>query len=124
MRWTTPSVYKRRTATADTVLGGQRIRAGDKVLVWEMSANRDEEVFDDPFRFDIHRDPNPHVGFGHGPHFCLGANLARLEIDVMFNAILDRWTDIEVAGEPTWTRTNRLSGLKTLPIEFSELPGA
>ncbi len=121
VRWTTPSVYKRRTATVDTVLGGETMRAGEKVLVWEMSANRDETVFDDPFSFDIHRDPNPHVGFGHGPHYCLGANLARLEIEVMFNAILDRWTDIDVVGEATWTRTNRLSGLKSLPVEFTDL---
>ena len=120
VRWTTPSVYKRRTATRDTVLGGQRIRAGDKVVVWEMSANRDEDAFDEPFRFRIDRTPNNHVGFGHGPHFCLGANLARLEIDVMLNAVLDRWHDIEATGVPTWTRTNRLSGLRTLPIAFTD----
>ncbi|MEM7142001.1 MAG: cytochrome P450 [Actinomycetota bacterium] len=120
VRWTTPSVYKRRTATEDTELGGQRIRAGEKVVVWEMSANRDEDVFGDPFTFRFDRGPNNHVGFGHGPHFCLGANLARLEIDVMLNAILDRWTDIEITGGPTWTRTNRLSGLKTLPIAFTD----
>ena len=120
VRWTTPSVYKRRTATTDTVLGGQRIRAGDKVVVWEMSANRDEAAFDEPFRFRIDRTPNNHVGFGHGPHFCLGANLARLEINVMLNAVLDRWHDIEATGEPTWTRTNRLSGLRTLPIAFTD----
>ena len=121
VRWTTPSVYKRRTATQDTVLGGQNIQAGEKVVVWEMSANRDDAVFDDPFEFRIDRSPNNHMGFGHGPHFCLGANLARLEIDVMLNTILDRWTDIEIVGEATWTRTNRLSGLKTLPIEFIDL---
>ena len=120
VRWTTPSVYKRRTATVDTVLGGQRIRAGDKVVVWEMSANRDTAVFDEPFEFRIDRAPNNHVGFGHGPHFCLGANLARLEIDVMLNAVLDRWHDIEATAEPTWTRTNRLSGLRTLPIAFTD----
>ena len=120
VRWATPSVYKRRTATTDTVLGGQRIRAGDKVVVWEMSANRDEAVFDEPFRFRIDRAPNNHVGFGHGPHFCLGANLARLEIDVMLNAVLDRWHNIEATGEPTWTRTNRLSGLRTLPVAFTD----
>ncbi len=120
VRWTTPSVYKRRTATADTVLGNQAIAAGEKVVVWEMSANRDEAVFDDPFEFRIDRSPNNHMGFGHGPHFCLGANLARLEIDVMLNAILDRWSDIEIVGDATWTRTNRLSGLKTLPIEFDD----
>lgn len=120
VRWTTPSVYKRRTATHDTELGGQLIRAGEKVVVWEMSANRDSAVFDDPFEFRVDRRPNNHVGFGHGPHFCLGANLARLEIDVMLNAILDRWSDIEVVGPATWTRTNRLSGLKTLPVQFTD----
>ncbi len=120
VRWTTPSVYKRRTATADTVLGGQRIRAGDKVVVWEMSANRDAAVFGEPFTFRIDRSPNNHLGFGHGPHFCLGANLARLEIEVMLNAILDRWHDIEVTADPTYTRTNRLSGLSSLPIAFTD----
>ena len=121
VRWTTPSVYKRRTATRDTVLGGQQIRAGDKVVVWEMSANRDEAIFDAPFEFRIDRAPNNHVGFGHGPHFCLGANLARLEVDVMLDAVLDRWHHIEATGEPTYTRTNRLSGLRTLPIAFTDI---
>ena len=120
VRWATPSVYKRRTATRDTRLGGQRIRAGEKVVVWEMSANRDAAVFDEPFEFRIDRSPNSHVAFGRGPHFCLGANLARLEIDVMLNAVLDRWHDIEATGEPTYTRTNRLSGLRTLPIAFTD----
>ena len=124
IRWATPSVYKRRTATTDTVLGGQPIRAGEKVVVWEMSANRDGAVFDEPFEFRIDRSPNSHVGFGHGPHFCLGANLARLEIDVMLNAVLDRWHNIEATGEPTYTRTNRLSGLRTLPIAFTDTASA
>ena len=124
VRWATPSVYKRRTATADTVLGGQPIRAGEKVVVWEMSANRDSSVFDEPFEFRIDRSPNSHVSFGHGPHFCLGANLARLEVDVMLNAVLDRWHNIEATGEPTYTRTNRLSGLRTLPIAFTDTASA
>ena len=124
VRWTTPSVYKRRTATCDTVLGGQRIRAGEKVVVWEMSANRDAAVFDEPFEFRIDRAPNNHVGFGHGPHFCLGANLARLEIDVMLNVVLDRWHHIEATGDPTYTRTNRLSGLRTLPVAFADIAPA
>ncbi|MXV97469.1 MAG: cytochrome P450 [Acidimicrobiaceae bacterium] len=124
VRWTTPSVYKRRTATRDAVLGGQQIRAGDKVVVWEMSANRDEAIFDAPFEFRIDRAPNNHVGFGHGPHFCLGANLARQEVDVMLNAVLDRWREIEATGEPTYTRTNRLSGLRTLPIAFTDITRA
>ena len=124
VRWTTPSVYKRRTATRDAVLGGKKIRAGDKVVVWEMSANRDEAIFDAPFEFRIDRAPNNHVGFGHGPHFCLGANLARLEVDVMLNAVLDRWREIEATGEPTYTRTNRLSGLRTLPVVFTDIARA
>ena len=92
VRWTTPSVYKRRTVTRDTELGGQRLRAGDKLTFWEMSANRDDEVFDRPFRFDIGRDPNPHLGFGYGVHYCLGANLARLEIRVMLEELSLRGT--------------------------------
>ena len=88
VRWTTPSPSKRRTATRDDELGGAAIAPGDKVLVWEGSANRDESVFDDADGFDITRDPNPHLGFGHGVHYCLGANLARLEMRVMFEELL------------------------------------
>ena len=91
MRWATPVIHFRRTATHDTVLGGQAIAEGDKVVMWYESANRDERVFDDPFRFDVTRTPNEHVGFGAGgPHFCLGANLARREIGVMFDELF-RW---------------------------------
>jgi cytochrome P450 len=118
VRFTTPSVYKRRTATRDTKLGGQSIAAGDKVTVWEMSANRDAAVFDEPHRFDLGRDPNPHVGFGRGPHFCLGANLARLEIKVLLEEFLASAHDIELAGSPVYTRDNRLFGLRSLPIRF------
>jgi cytochrome P450 len=119
VRWTTPSVYKRRTVTRDTELGGQRLRAGDKLTFWEMSANRDDEVFDRPFRFDIGRDPNPHLGFGHGVHYCLGANLARLEIRVMLEELLAAGHQIEVTGDPIWTRDNRLFGLAHLPVQIS-----
>jgi len=119
VRWTTPSVYKRRTATRDLELGEQKIRAGDKVTVWEMSANHDESVFDAPFRFDIARDPNPHLGFGFGVHYCLGANLARLEIRVMFEELLQRFRAIEIIGEPEFTRDNRLFGLKRLPVRLT-----
>jgi cytochrome P450 len=118
VRWTSPSVYKRRTAAADVELGGCRLRAGDKVTVWEMSANRDEAVFAEPFRFDVARDPNPHVGFGHGVHYCLGANLARLEIRVVLEELLERVQRIELAGEPVWTRSNRLFGLRHLPVSL------
>jgi cytochrome P450 len=118
VRWTTPSVYKRRTLTRDGELGGQRLRAGDKLTFWEMSANRDEAVFEEPFRFDIGRDPNPHLGFGHGVHYCLGANLARLEIRAMLSELLEAGHEIEIAGDPVWTRDNRLFGLKHLPVRI------
>lgn len=116
LRWTSPSVYKRRTVTDDAVVRGQRIARGQKVTIWEMSANRDEEVFADPFRFDIARQPNPHIAFGYGIHFCLGASLARLEMKVMFEELLSRYQDFELAGEPRWTLNNRLVGLRDLPL--------
>jgi cytochrome P450 len=116
VRWTSPSIYKRRTATCDTELRGRSIKQGQKVTVWEMSANRDEEVFSDPFRFDVGRDPNDHVGFGLGAHFCLGANLARLEIKVIFEELLDRFDSFELAGPLAWTNNNRLLGLTQLPV--------
>ena len=118
VRWTTPSVYKRRTLARDTELGGQRLRAGDKLTFWEMSANRDDAVFEDPFRFDVGRAPNPHLGFGHGVHYCLGANLARLEIRVMLEELVAAGLEIEVTGDPVWTRDNRLFGLKHLPVRI------
>jgi cytochrome P450 len=116
VRWTSPSIYKRRTATCDTAMSGQAIAKGQKVTVWEMSANRDEDTFENPFRFDVGRDPNYHVGFGLGTHFCLGANLARLEIRVMFEEILERFENFELTGPLAWTNNNRLLGLKQLPV--------
>lgn len=116
VRWTSPSVYKRRTATRDTVLAGSPIAKGQKVTYWEMSANRDEATFAEPFRFDIGRDPNPHVGFGVGTHFCLGASLARLEIRVMLEELLARFDRFELAGRPTWPRNNRLVGMTRFPV--------
>jgi len=117
VRWTSPSVYKRRTTTRDVELRGRMIRHGQKVTVWEMSANRDREVFEDPFRFDIARDPNFHVGFGLGAHFCLGANLARLELKVMFEELLAHFARFEVTGPLAWTNNNRLLGLTHLPLK-------
>jgi cytochrome P450 len=119
VRWTTPSVYKRRTATCDLELGSEKIRAGEKVTFWEMSANRDEYVFAEPFRFDVARDPNPHLGFGQGVHYCLGANLARLEMRVMFEELFARYTRFEITGPAVFTRENRLLGLKRLPVRLS-----
>ena len=93
------------------------IRKGQKVTVWEMSANRDEDVFENPFRFDVGRDPNYHVGFGLGTHFCLGANLARLEIRVMFEELLSRFERFDLKGPLAWTNNNRLLSLTELPVQ-------
>jgi len=117
LRWTTPSVYKRRTATRDTKLCGVAVAAGDKVSYWELSANRDEREFPEPFAFDIARRPNRHVAFGAGVHFCLGSQLARLEIRVVLEELLARYASIEVVGEPQWMPNNRLVGLKHLPVK-------
>lgn len=118
MRWTSPSPSKRRTATRDAVLGGRRIAAGDKVLVWEGSANRDARAFPEPDRFDVSRDPNPHLAFGQGVHYCLGANLARLETRTVLAELLTRFGTVRTAGAPEWTRSNRHTGLRTLPLVF------
>ena len=116
LRWTTPSVYKRRTVAREVELRGQKLAPGDKVTSWEMSANRDERVFHEPFRFDLQRDPNPHLAFGQGVHYCLGANLARLEIRVFLEELIRRFAAFEPAGPHAWTRDNRLFGLKSLPV--------
>ena len=117
LRWTTPSPSKRRTATREANLGGHAIRPGEKVLIWEGSANRDELVFDRPDALDIRRDPNPHLGFGHGVHFCLGSNLARLEMRVLFEEWLSAFTDLELAGPVEWTRSNRHTGIRHMPLK-------
>jgi cytochrome P450 len=102
IRWASPVMFFARTATCDTELGGANIRSGDRVVLWYPSANRDEREFEDPFRFDIHRSPNHHVSFGGGgPHYCLGASLARKEIEIMMTALLRRF-DIDLAGEVAW----------------------
>jgi cholest-4-en-3-one 26-monooxygenase len=110
----------RRTSTRDTELRGRRIRAGDKVVMFYPAANRDEEAFADAERFDVARDPNPHLAFGGGGrHFCLGASLARLEIRVMFEELLQRLPDIELDGEPRRLRSNIINGIKTLPVRYT-----
>jgi cholest-4-en-3-one 26-monooxygenase len=119
VRWATPVTAFQRTATKDTELGGQLISKGQRVGIFYRSANFDEEVFTSPERFDILRDPNPHVGFGGtGAHYCLGANLARLEIDLMFNAIADAMPEITKAGEPQRLRSGWLNGVKRLPVSY------
>jgi cytochrome P450 len=119
VRWTHPAAYNRRTATRPVQLAGSDIAAGEKVVFWEASANRDERVFAEPFRFDLRRDPNPHLGFGHGVHHCLGANLARLEIRVMFDELLDRVRDIALTGPVEWTRSNKHTGIRVLPVSLA-----
>jgi len=119
LRWANPLHYFRRTATADTELHGRKIEAGQKVAMVYTSANRDETVFDDPQRFDIHRDPNPHLSFGIGEHFCLGAHLARLEGRVFFEELLARFPTIEPTGPPVRTRSNLNNSLKTLPVRLT-----
>lgn len=120
VRWATPVIHFRRTATADTEIGGQRIAKGDKVVMWYESADRDERAFDDPYRFDVLRDPNEHVGFGGGgPHFCLGANLARREIRVMFEELFRWLPDIAMTGEPDYLKSAFIHGIKRMPVEFT-----
>lgn len=120
VRWATPVVSFQRTATRDTELGGQQIKEGERVGIFYSSANNDPAVFDAPERFDITRDPNPHLGFGGGgPHFCLGANLARLEIDLIFNALADAVPGIRLAGEPRRLRSPWLNGVKELRVTYA-----
>lgn len=120
LRWGTPVMHFRRTAQRATEIGGQPIAEGDKVVIWYISANRDEAVFDDPYRFDITRSPNEHVAFGGGgPHFCLGANLARLEITIMFEQLLARLPDMELAGPVDRLRSNFINGIKHMPVRFT-----
>jgi cholest-4-en-3-one 26-monooxygenase len=120
LRWGSPVMQFRRTATRPVEIGVQPVAEGDKVVIWYTSANRDDSVFDDPYRFDVARSPNPHVAFGGGgPHFCLGANLARMEIRVMFSELLRRMPDIELAGPVQRLRSNFINGIKHLPVRFT-----
>ena len=120
LRWVTPVMYFRRTATRDTEIRGQKIREGEKVTLWYISANRDEEVFPEADRFDVARSPNEHIAFGAGgPHFCLGNSLARLEIQIMFEELLRRLPDITLAGPVARLRSNFISGIKHMPVAFT-----
>ena len=120
VRWTSPSPSKRRTATHDVTLGGLSIEAGQKVQIWEGSANRDAGVFDRADEFDIARKLNPHLGFGQGVHYCLGANLARLELRVLFEELLSRFDAVRVVQPVEWTRSNRHTGIRHLVVELLE----
>ena len=117
IRWATPAIYFRRTATRDFDLHGKSVRAGDKVLYWFLSANRDDTVFTDPFRVDLARSPNKHLAFGQGgPHLCLGMWLARLEVRVLFQELAKRITSIEPSGPQKFLRSNFVGGIKSLPV--------
>jgi cytochrome P450 len=118
LRWWTPVMVFRRTATTGSEFAGVPVRAGDKVVVSFSSANRDESVFADPDRFDPTRQPNPHLTFGHGPHFCLGAHLARVQMKALFAELLTRTSTIEYAGQPTYLRSTFQRGVKHLPIRW------
>jgi cytochrome P450 len=119
LRFRPAVMYFRRTATQDCEIGRVKIRKGDKVTLWYPSANRDEDVFDDPDRFDIRRSPNEHIAFGYGQHFCLGASLARLEIRVMFEELLARFDDIRHRGDVKLLRSHFIDGIKSIPIGFN-----
>ena len=120
LRFVSPVMHFRRQVTSDVTIGDQKMTEGDKVVFWHISANRDETVFADPDRFDIGRTPNNHMAFGGGgPHFCLGANLARMEIRVMFDRLLDRMPDIRLDGDVQRLRSNFINGVKHIPVAFT-----
>ena len=119
LRWVSPVMHFRRTATRDTELRGQRIREGEKVVIFYPSVNRDEEIFPEADRFNVGRSPNEHLAFGIGEHFCLGSNLARLEIRLMFEELLTRLPDIELAGPVHRLRSNFIGGIKRMPVRFT-----
>ena len=119
LRWASTTPYNRRTATRDIEMHGQQIRAGDKVSLWWASANRDDAVFADPYVFDIERNPNPHLAFGRGVHFCLGASLARMEMRVMFDVLLDRVESVTLTGPIEYVRSNKHSGVRHMPVTIN-----
>ena len=119
LRWTSPVAHMARVATADAEIHGQAIAEGDRVVMWYPSVNRDEDHFENPDTFDITRNPNEHLAFGIGEHFCLGAGFARLEIKVMFQELLRRLPDIHAVGEPERLNSNFIAGVKRLPVEFT-----
>jgi cholest-4-en-3-one 26-monooxygenase len=119
LRWASPAVALQRTATEDIELAGQLVREGERVALYFPSANFDDEVFDEPRRFDIGRSPNPHVTFGAGgSHFCIGANLSRLELKVMFDVLADELADTKLLGPPSRLRSSWLNGIKHLPVTY------
>lgn len=118
VRWTTPVIQFCRTPVEDLELRGQKIRAGESMCLFYPSGNRDEEIFDEPDRFLVDRNPNPHIGFGRGEHFCLGASLARLELRVLFRQLIERFDDVELAGDFERVQSSFLGGVKRMPIRY------
>jgi len=118
LRWASSTPYNRRTATRDVVFGGRPIKAGDKVTLWWASANRDESAFTDPYTFDVTRNPNPHLAFGRGGHFCLGAALARMEMRVIFDVLLDRVARATLTGPISYVRSNKHAGVRNMPVRL------
>lgn len=119
VRWASPITSESRTVMRDSTLGGHPVREGDRVVVWGPSCNRDDAWFDDPYRYDIRRQPNRHLGFSYGEHFCLGAHLARMTLRVEFEELLARCRSIELTGEPARVRSNFVGGLKHLPVRLT-----
>jgi cholest-4-en-3-one 26-monooxygenase len=120
VRWASPVIYFRRSIMQDTELRGVKMKEGDKMTIWYPSANRDEDVFKDPFTFDVGRTPNDHLGFGgRGPHFCLGSNLAKMEMSAIYNELLDRMPDLAYGGSNDRLRSNFINGIKRIPVTFS-----
>jgi cytochrome P450 len=122
LRFTSPVIYMRRTATRDTEIAGTRIAAGDKVVMYFGAANRDPRKFDDPDRLDLSRTPNEHIAFGGGPHVCLGQHLARIEIDAILLEVLTRMRDFEIPAPPQWLASTFISGPKAMPVRFRPGP--
>jgi cytochrome P450 len=120
LRWWTPVMIFRRTVTENTLFANREMQRGDKIIVSFSAANRDPAVFENPHEFDIERDPNPHVAFGYGPHFCLGAQLARIQMKTIFCELLTRLKNIRADGEATYLRSNFQRGVKNLPIKFDK----
>jgi cytochrome P450 len=120
LRWASPVMYFRRNLTEDLEYKGHQLKAGEKVGIWYVSANRDEDVFPEPFSFDVARQPNDHVAFGGGgPHHCLGANLARMEIKLLFQELTSRVRNVEAVGTPSRLRSNFIGGIKHLPVRLT-----
>jgi cholest-4-en-3-one 26-monooxygenase len=122
VRWISPVIQFARTATEDYTLRGQTIKKGDSLALYYPSANRDEDVFEEPFKFDITRDPNPHIAFGIGEHFCLGANIARLELEVIFRELLKRVEYVESTGPLERLRSSFVGGIKHMPVRMKLRP--